>query len=54
MCIRDSAMCSDTYCPAVVGNILLWHDFHHLSATFVRSLVPALTADMQRELPGWW
>ena len=48
------AMCSDTYCPAVVGNILLWHDFHHLSATFVRSLVPALTADMQRELPGWW
>ncbi|PZU02325.1 MAG: acyltransferase [Gordonia sp. (in: high G+C Gram-positive bacteria)] len=48
------AMCSDTYCPAVVGNILLWHDFHHLSATFVRSLVPALTADMQRALPGWW
>jgi hypothetical protein len=48
------AMCDATYCPAVVGNILVWHDFHHLSATFVRSLIPALTVDMQRSLPGWW
>jgi peptidoglycan/LPS O-acetylase OafA/YrhL len=48
------AMCTATYCPAVVGNILVWHDFHHLSATFVRSLVPALTVDMQHSLPGWW
>ncbi|MBD0860384.1 acyltransferase [Gordonia sp. zg691] len=47
------AMCDDEYCPAVVGNILMWHDFHHLSATFVRSLIPAMEADLQRTL-GWW
>ena len=47
------AMCDDEYCPAVVGNILVWHDFHHLSATFVRSLIPAVEADLQRSL-GWW
>ncbi|MGV6992834.1 acyltransferase family protein [Gordonia amicalis] len=47
------AMCDDTYCPAVVGNILMWHDFHHLSATFVRSLIPAMEADLQKTT-GWW
>ncbi|MFW0788337.1 acyltransferase family protein [Gordonia sp. CPCC 205333] len=46
-------MCSPTYCSAVVGNILLWHDFHHLSATFVRSLIPAMDADLRKSL-GWW
>ncbi|WP_414731606.1 acyltransferase family protein [Williamsia sp.] len=48
------AMCDAVYCPAVVGNILVWHDFHHLSATFVRSLIPALGTDMQKVLSGWW
>lgn len=47
-------MCSPTYCSAVVGNILLWHDYHHLSATFVRSLIPTMDRDLRRDLPGWW
>ena len=47
------AMCDDGYCPAVVGNILVWHDFHHLTATFVRSITPAVDADLQRSL-RWW
>ena len=47
------AMCSPTYCPAVVGNVLVWHDYHHLSATFVRSLIPAVDADLHRTLQ-WW
>ncbi|UVF79663.1 acyltransferase family protein [Gordonia mangrovi] len=47
------AMCDPTYCPAVVGNILLWHDYHHLSATFVRSLIPAVDADLGPALQ-WW
>ena len=46
-------MCTPTYCSAVVGNILVWHDFHHLSATFVRSLTPALDAELQKSL-HWW
>ncbi|GAC50153.1 acyltransferase family protein [Gordonia aichiensis] len=47
------AMCTAIYCPAVVGNILVWHDYHHLSATFVRSLIPAVDADLSRALQ-WW
>lgn len=46
-------MCSPTYCSAVVGNILLWHDFHHLSATFVRSLTPTVERDLQG-VTAWW
>ncbi|MGV9860262.1 acyltransferase family protein [Gordonia sp. NPDC003425] len=47
------AMCTPTYCPAVVGNIVTWHDYHHLSATFVRSLIPAVDADLGRTV-HWW
>ncbi|WP_262365778.1 acyltransferase family protein [Gordonia sp. OPL2] len=49
----SDAMCGPTYCPAVVGNILVWHDYHHLSATFVRSLIPAVEADLAKSL-HWW
>lgn len=48
-----NAMCDATYCPAVVGNIVLWHDFHHLTATFVRSLTPVMDRDLGRAT-GWW
>lgn len=30
------------YCPAVVGNVLVWHDLHHLSTVFTRTLEPEL------------
>ncbi|WP_312870649.1 acyltransferase family protein [Gordonia asplenii] len=46
-------MCSPTYCSAIVGNILLWHDYHHLTATFVRSLTPTIDRDLRRIL-AWW
>ncbi|GAB93737.1 acyltransferase family protein [Gordonia rhizosphera] len=49
----SDGMCDATYCPAVVGNIVVWHDYHHLSATFVRSLIPALEADLAQSL-HWW
>ncbi|MBA4022506.1 MAG: acyltransferase [Gordonia sp.] len=44
-------MCTETQCPAVVGNIIVYHDLHHLSATFVRSLIPELQRQMQAALP---
>lgn len=47
------AMCTDTVCPAVVGNVLVWHDQHHLTETFVRSLIPAMGADLG-PATGWW
>ncbi|MFW0793762.1 acyltransferase family protein [Gordonia sp. CPCC 205515] len=49
----SDGMCTATYCPAVVGNILLWHDYHHLTATFVRSLIPYVEQDLQTSL-HWW
>ena len=44
-------MCNDTTCPAVVGNITVYHDWHHLSATYVRSLTAELQRQMQAALP---
>lgn len=49
----SDAVCNDTYCPAVVGNILVWHDRHHLTTAFVRSLIPYLEKDIQ-QATGWW
>ena len=46
-------ICNDTYCPAVVGNIVVYRDFHHLTATYIRSFIPALEGDLQRSL-RWW
>nr|WP_253648904.1 acyltransferase family protein [Williamsia deligens] len=43
--------CTDTFCPAVIGNITVYHDWHHLSATFVRSLAPELQRQMRAALP---
>lgn len=44
-------MCNDRTCPAVVGNITVYHDWHHLSATYVRSLTAELQRQMQAALP---
>jgi len=49
----SDAMCRDGYCPAVVGNILVWHDKHHLTTSFMRSLIPYLDADLG-PATGWW
>jgi len=46
-------ICNDTYCPAVVGNIVVYRDFHHLTATYIRSFIPQLETDLQRSL-RWW
>ncbi|ALG86153.1 acyltransferase family protein [Gordonia phthalatica] len=49
----SNGFCNETYCPAVVGNILVWHDFHHVTTAFMRSLVPFLDADLGKA-SGWW
>lgn len=33
-------LCNETECPAVIGNVLVYRDGDHLTATFVRSLAP--------------
>ena len=33
--------CADGFCPAVVGNVLVYRDHHHVSDTYMRTLAPA-------------
>jgi peptidoglycan/LPS O-acetylase OafA/YrhL len=34
--------CNDSTCPAIIGSTLVYSDEHHLTATFSRTLAPAL------------
>ncbi|HET6619465.1 MAG TPA: acyltransferase family protein [Dongiaceae bacterium] len=34
--------CSDEICPPVAGNVLIYSDAHHITATYARTLGPAL------------
>lgn len=43
-------ICTETRCPAVVGGIIAYADFNHLSATFSRTLAPYLGAAMLRTM----
>lgn len=46
-------LCNPTACPAVVGNVIVYHDSHHLSGTWVRSA----SAELARQMgpaTGWW
>ena len=47
------AVCDVAICRAVQGNILVYHDSHHLSATYVRSLVPELDRQIGMAT-RWW
>ncbi|MED5812259.1 acyltransferase family protein [Mycolicibacterium sp. 050232] len=47
------AVCRPTICRAVEGNVLVYHDAHHLSAAYVRTLTTELARQMSAAL-GWW
>ncbi|MCZ8379675.1 acyltransferase family protein [Mycobacterium sp. CPCC 205372] len=49
----SDAVCRQDYCRAVEGNILLYHDSHHISATYMRTM----TNELGRQIAaatGWW
>jgi len=49
----SDAVCRPDICRAVEGNVLLYHDSHHLSATYMRTM----TAELGRQVgaaTGWW
>ncbi len=49
----SDAVCRPNICRAVEGNVLIYHDAHHLSGTYVRSM----TGELGRQLAdatGWW
>lgn len=43
-------LCSDI-CPPVIGDVLVYRDDHHVTATFSRTLAPYLQKQMNRVLP---
>lgn len=45
-------MCTDDRCPAEVGNVLVYMDDNHLSATFTASMAPMVEQALDAEL-GW-
>ncbi|MFD9547327.1 acyltransferase family protein [Nocardia salmonicida] len=47
------AVCEPTLCAVAEGNILIYHDEHHLTASYSRSLAGPLGRELQPIL-GWW
>jgi hypothetical protein len=48
--LTDS-ICSESSCEPVVGNVLAYRDWHHFTATFARTLAPALRASLTESAP---
>ena len=49
----SDAVCRADICRAVEGNVLVYHDAHHLSATYMRTMTPELGRQMGTAT-GWW
>lgn len=49
----SDAVCRDDYCRAIEGNVLVYHDAHHLSATYMRTMTPELGRQIGAAT-GWW
>lgn len=47
---QTGRMCDATRCPVVIGHVMAYRDQHHMSATFVRTLVPYLVQEMAGSL----
>jgi peptidoglycan/LPS O-acetylase OafA/YrhL len=49
----SDAVCRPDYCRVVEGNVLVYHDSHHFSATYMRTM----TGELGRQIgaaTGWW
>ncbi|MBY6349511.1 acyltransferase family protein [Rhodococcoides corynebacterioides] len=49
----SDAVCGPARCRAVEGNVLVYHDSHHLSASYVRTLVPVVDRTIG-DVTRWW
>lgn len=49
----SDGVCGPELCRVVEGNVLLYHDSHHLTASYVRTLAPELGRQLGRAT-GWW
>lgn len=48
----NDVVCPANECPAVIGNVIVWRDRHHLTATYSRSLAPILDSRLDALLRG--
>lgn len=49
----SDAVCRKDICRAVEGNVLLYHDAHHISKTYMRTMAPELGRQIAAAT-GWW
>ena len=49
----SNAVCRNDVCRAVEGNVLVYHDSHHLSATYVRTMIIELGRQVGAATT-WW
>jgi hypothetical protein len=49
----SDAVCRADYCRAAEGNVLIYHDSHHISATYMRTMTPELGRQIGAAT-GWW
>jgi peptidoglycan/LPS O-acetylase OafA/YrhL len=49
----SDAVCREDICRAIEGNVLVYHDAHHLSASYMRTMTPELGRQIG-EATGWW
>jgi len=49
----SDAVCRADVCRAIEGNVLVYHDAHHLSATYMRTMTPELGRQLG-SATGWW
>jgi peptidoglycan/LPS O-acetylase OafA/YrhL len=49
----SDAVCGPETCRAVEGNVLIYHDEHHLSSTYVRTLTDELSRQLSAAT-AWW
>lgn len=49
----SDAVCGPDVCRAAEGNVLVYHDAHHLTSTYVHTLTDELARQLS-EATGWW
>ena len=47
----DEVLCDDQTCPAMMGNVIVYRDRHHLTATFSATLATALQKKLEAAAP---
>jgi peptidoglycan/LPS O-acetylase OafA/YrhL len=49
----SDAVCGPDFCRAAEGNVLVYHDAHHLTSTYVQTLTDELARQLS-EATNWW